>query len=381
MNPRSLVYLDNNATTPVDPAVRDVMLPFLGEEFGNPSSPYSLARGAAAALARAREQVARLIEASPDEIVFTGCGTESNNAAIRAMMLGNPGRRHLVVTQVEHSSVLNFVKHLEEMGFSVTRLAVDRNGQIDLGDLTRAVTKETCGVSIMAANNETGIMLPVKEAAAIAHAAGALFHTDAVQAVGKIPLSSRALGMDYLSLSGHKFHAAKGVGALYVRAGAPFSPYIVGGDQESGRRGGTENVAGIAGLGRAAELAREQLTLAADRVQRLRDKLEAAVTSNVKGVSVVGRNVARLPNTACFLIEGVEAEALLALLDMDGICCSSGSACASGAPEPSHVLRAMGLQDGSAPLRVSLSRFSTDVDVERMIDGVVRSVEKLRKAR
>lgn len=376
-----IVYLDNNATTVVDLAVRDAMLPFLGEQYGNPSSPYALARSSAAALVRAREQVARLIDATPEEIVFTGSGTESNNAALHAMAHADPKRRHLVLSGVEHASVLNYAKHLENMGVSLTLLAVDRNGQVSLDALRAVVTDQTAGVSLMAANNETGILLPVPEAAAIARERGAMFHTDAVQAAGKMSVSAKGWGVDFLSLSGHKFHAAKGVGALYIRKGASFPPFIIGGEQESGRRGGTENVASIAGLGVAAELAGKSLGFMAIRVRALRDRLEQEVVARIPDVFVVGQDVLRLPNTSLFLLGGVESEALLALLDMDNLACSSGSACASGAHEPSHVLAAMGLSERPtrAALRISLSRHSTTSDVDRLVETLVRSVLKLRK--
>jgi len=380
MGAAGIIYLDNNATTAVDPAVREAMLPFLGAQFGNPSSPYSLARSSAAALVRAREQVAKLIDATPDEIVFTSCGTESNNAALHAMAYADPKRRHLALSRVEHASVANYAKHLERLGFSLTWLEVDHNGQVKLDDLRAVVTDKTAGVSLMAANNETGILLPIPEAASIARERGALFHTDAVQAAGKIPVSARGWGVDFLSLSGHKFHAAKGVGALYIRKDAPVSPWMLGGEQESGRRGGTENVAAIAGLGVAAELAAKSLGFMAIRVRALRDLLEQEVTSRIPDVFVVGQDAPRLPNTVLFMLGGLESEALLALLDMDNICCSSGSACASGAHEPSHVLAAMGLSEkpARAVLRVSLSRHSTAADVDRLVEALVTSVLKLR---
>ncbi|MFH0907404.1 MAG: aminotransferase class V-fold PLP-dependent enzyme [bacterium] len=375
-----IIYLDSNATTAVDPAVRAAMLPFLGEHFGNPSSPYTLARGSAAALVRAREQVARLIDATPEEIIFTSCGTESNNAALRAMADADPRRRHLVLSRVEHASVLNYGKHLENNGFSVTWLEVDRSGQISLDALRAAVTDETAGVSVMAANNETGILLPIRDAASIAREHGALFHTDAVQAAGKVPVSARGWGVDFLSLSGHKFHAAKGVGVLYIRKGAPFSPCMIGGEQESGRRGGTENVASIAGMGVAAELGAKSLGVMAIQVRALRDHLEQAISHRIPDVFVVGRNAPRLPNTSLLLLGGVESEALLALLDMDGICCSSGSACASGAHEPSQVLAAMGLSGGvaRAVLRVSLSRHSPVAEIDSAVAAIAGHVERLR---
>ena len=377
---RTMIYLDNNATTPVDHAVREAMLPFLGDQFGNPSSPYSLARSSAAALVRAREQVARLIDAAPDEIIFTSCGTESNNAALMAMLHADPRRRHLVVSSVEHASVLNCAKSLAKWGVSVTWLAVDCDGQIDLNELRRAVTDATAGVSVMAANNETGLLFPVAEIASIARARGALFHTDAVQAAGKVPVSARGWGIDFLSLSGHKFHAAKGVGALYIRKGVGFSPYLMGGEQESGRRGGTENVASIAGMGVAAELAVQSLREMATSTCALRDRFEEELLRRVTDVVVVGRGKPRLPNTSSLLMAGVESEALLALLDMEDICCSSGSACASGAHEPSHVLAAMGLAEGGAraALRVSLSRYSSGAELERLVDSLARHVLKLR---
>jgi cysteine desulfurase len=381
------VYLDNNATTPLDPAVRATMLRYLGDDFANPSSPYGAARAAALAVAEAREAVGRLIDASPGEILFTGCGTESNNAAIRAMLAlsaveglaAAAPRKKIVATRVEHASVLNLLLQLESQGIPVVWLDVDREGRLDLERLAAAIDAETAGVSVMTANNETGIVFPVAEVARIAKAKGVLFHTDAVQAAGKIPFSVREVAADYVALGAHKLHGPKGVGALYIRKGAPFTPLLVGGEQEQGRRGGTENVAGIAGFGKAAELARAAGEGAAARMRRLRDILEERIRQ-IGRVRVVGEGADRLPNTALFLIEGVESEALLALLDMEGICCSSGSACASGSSEPSHVLRAMGCSPAEArsALRVSLSRFTTEAEVNRLLEVLPRSVASLR---
>jgi cysteine desulfurase len=309
--------------------------------------------------------------------VFTGGGTESNNAALHAMLalseVEGP-RKNLAMTRVEHASVLKFGEQVERRGTRVAWLNVDGEGRLAMDELAAAIGPKTAGVSVMTANNETGVLFPVEHAARIAHDRGALFHTDAIQAAGKIPLDVRSIGADYLSLSAHKLHGPKGVGALYIRKGAPFTPLLVGGEQEQGRRAGTENVAGIVGFGKAAELAREMNRDA-------RDRIETKVLSEVRGSRVVGRGTDRLPNTSLFLIEGIDSEALLALLDMDGILCSSGSACAAGANEPSHVLRAMSIPAALArgALRVSLSRFTTEAEAAALVETLATHVVALRK--
>jgi cysteine desulfurase len=378
---KTTIYFDNNATTALDPAAAEAMRPFLGPEFANPSSPYSAGRSAAAAIARSREAVATLIGAEPGEIVFTSGGTESNNAALRGALETMPGRDHLVLTRVEHPSVLNCARWIERRGGRVTWIAVDAKGQPDLDALRAAVTAHTALVSMMAANNETGILLPVAAAAEIAHAAGAMFHTDAVQAAGKIAFHVRDIGADYASLGAHKMHGPKGIGALFIRAGAPFAPQQVGGDQEHGRRAGTENVACVAGFGAAASIAAARIQDMDSRVRAMRDDYEARVTKHCPDALVVGRDAARLPNTSDILFRHVDPEALVARLDMDGLCCSSGSACAAGAHEPSHVMSAMGLpvSEGWGPLRVSLGRFNTADEIECLVARVLHNVRALRE--
>jgi len=368
-----MVYLDNNATTPVAPEVREAMLPYLSGAFANPSSPYHLARSASGAVDQAREQVAALIGATPEEIVFTSGGTESNNTAVRGAARCVADRDHVITTRVEHSSVLNCCNQLSDNALRISLLPVDGNGELDLTALDRLLTRRTALVSVMLANNETGVLFPVREAAERAHAHGALFHTDAIQAAGKIPIDVNELGADLLSLSGHKFHGPKGIGALYIRKGCTIPALLQGGQQERGRRPGTENVPGIAGMGKAAELASEHIACMRTRVRALRDDFEHALRERCPGIQVAGAAASRLPNTSTVLFDGVEAEALLTMLDLRGICCSSGSACATGSPEPSHVLDAMGLtaRTSRSAVRFSLSRYNTKEELARAVDDVV----------
>jgi cysteine desulfurase len=356
------------------------MRPFLTDNFANPSSPYTFGRAAASVIAGAREHVAKLINAQPTEIIFTSGGTESNNTALQCSAHARAGRRHIVTSQVEHASVLNFCKNLSGQGQRVTFLGVDAQGRLDLNELRRAVDEQTALVSIMMANNETGAIFPVAEMAGIAHERGALFHTDAVQAAGKIPCDSKKMDADFISLGAHKLHGPKGIGALYIREGLEFVPYHIGGDQEYARRAGTENVPGIAGFGAAAELSADHLDDVQMRVRALRDEFEKTISARLADVRIAGHEAERLPNTSNVLIRGVESEALLARLDLDGLCCSSGSACAAGAHEPSHVLRAMGLPAGKGwgALRVSLSRFNTADEMEYLADRLVHSIQVLR---
>ncbi len=367
-----MIYLDNNATTCVATAVRDAMAPFLDGYYANPSSPYSFARRASSALEDARAAVAALVNARPAQIVFTSGGTESNNTAIRDAVARHPDRRHLVTSAIEHASVLNDLAHLERQGYRITRIPVDRHGLLDLEAYRAALTPDTALVSVMAANNETGVLFPLAELARMARERSILFHTDAVQAFGKAPDILDDVQADYLSVSAHKFHGPKGVGALFVRGGRLAAPLLVGGDQENGRRAGTENVPGIVGLGRAAELIRQEDREAIVRMRRLRDRLEEGLRRVAPGLHIPGSETYRLPNTSLALFEGVESEALLALLDMADICCSSGSACLSGAAEPSHVLRAMGWPDRAArgAVRFSLSRFTTEEEIDEVIERI-----------
>lgn len=376
------IYVDNNATTRVDPEVLEVMLPFLKEHYGNPSSMHSFGGSVAKYIKKAREQVAHIIGANePDEILFTSCGTESNNTAIRMALECFPRKKHFITTAVEHPAVKSVFEYLDEKGYHVDFLAVDRKGQIDLEELKDTLTDETALVSIMYANNETGVIFPIEQIGALVKERGALFHTDAVQAVGKIPLDVDSSCIDMLSLSGHKLHAPKGVGALYVRSGLPFRPLLIGGHQEHGRRAGTENVASIAALGKACELAEKYFDEENTRVKDLRDTLETALLQHVEHSLVNGPVQMRLPNTTNISFEYVEGEAILLMLDKYGICASSGSACTSGSLEPSHVLRAMGVPYTAAhgSVRFSLSRFNTQRDIDHIIQHVPQIIRTLRE--
>ena len=382
MSNRRLVYLDNNATTRVAPEVVEAMLPCLTEHWGNPSSAYSLASEPARLIEEARERVAGLIGANPRNIVFTSCGTESNNAAIQGALLANPTKRHVITTAVEHSANIKFGRHLEKRGYEVTYLPVDLDGAIDLCDLQAALRPDTAIVSIMWANNETGVVFPVEELAAICRSHGVLFHSDAVQVAGKLPIDVKGFGIDFLSLSAHKLRAPKGVGMLYVGSGVPFQPYIIGGGQERGLRGGTENVANIVAFGRAAELALSHLNDENTRVRALRDNLENGIFKTIKGSVRNGGSEPRLPNTTNIGFDGVEAEAALLLLDREGICASSGSACTTGSIEPSHVLAAMNvpLSRSKGSLRFSLGIENTGEDVDLLLEKLPPIIERLRDA-
>ena len=373
------IYLDNNATTRVDPAVIEAMLPYLRDYYGNPSSMHSFGGQVGAAVQNARSQVAQLLGAEDSEIIFTSCGSESNNTAIHAALAAQPNKRHIVTTEVEHPAVLNVCKHLEKKGYTVTYLSVNRQGQLDLTELEAAMTGGTALVSMMYANNETGVIFPVEQAGAIAKEYGAAFHVDAVQAVGKVPINLKTSTIDLLTLSGHKLHAPKGMGALYVRRGFRFRPLLIGGHQERGRRAGTENVPGVIGLGKAAELAQRHLQNV-DQERRLRDLLEQGLLDTIANTEVNGHSTQRLPNTTNIGFKYIEGEAILFMLNQQGICASSGSACTSGSLEPSHVLRAMGIPytilHGS--IRFSLSRFTTEAEVVRVLEVMPEIVSRLR---
>jgi cysteine desulfurase len=376
-----LIYLDNNATTQLDPSVIEEMLPFLKEHYGNPSSGYAFAARARKALDFARERLTALLGCEPSEIVFTSGGTESNNAVISSALQSDPHGKHVVTTAVEHSAVLGPCQDLTKRGCEVTFVGVDGDGNVDLAELEAAIRPETALVSMMWANNETGVLFPVEQIGEICRAKGVLFHTDAVQAVGKIPIRLRDTVINFLSLSAHKFHGPKGVGALYVNRRTRFHPLIVGGGQENGRRGGTENVASIAGLGKAAERAAEYLPQEQTQVRAMRDRFEKAILQSVNGASVNGARAARLPNTTSFLFEGIESPAALLLLDRHHVCCSAGSACRTGSQEASHVLRAMNSSSDGArrSLRFSLGRFNSESQIDRAIEIVPKVVEKLRQ--
>lgn len=378
---KDIIYLDNNATTRIDPAVVEEMMPFLTDSYGNPSSGYRFGRDVNAAIETARERVAALLGCEPAEIVFTSCGTESSNAAIQSAIQMDRDRQHIVTTRVEHSATLKTCEGLARRGQSVTWLGVNAEGQIDLEELERSITDETSLVSVMWANNETGVMFPTEKIAGIVREKGAVFHTDAVQVIGKLPVSLRDLPVNFLSLSGHKLHAPKGVGVLYVNRRTKFFPFVTGGGQEGGRRAGTQNVAGIVGLGKACELAAQAIAHEGTEVRAMRDEFEAGIVAAVSDVQVNGGRINRLPNTTSLAFSGVESEAMLILLDQQGLCCSAGSACTTGQHEPSHVLRAMGFDDTRArgSLRFSFGRFNTREDVARALELVPKAVEKIRR--
>ncbi len=374
------VYLDNNATTRVAPEVRDAMLPFFDTLWGNPSSMHQFGGRVMRHVAEARGKLAALIHADPSEIVFTSCGTESDNAAIygAAEILGP--RARIITSRVEHPAVLGPCRHFREHGYTVVELPVDGVGQLDLGALREALYGGNCLVSLMWANNETGTIFPVDEVAALVKSVGGVFHTDAVQAVGKVPIDVRATPVDLLSLSGHKIHAPKGIGALYVRRGTRLQTFMIGGHQENGRRGGTENVPYIVGLGHAAELAAAGMAEERTRVAALRDRLEAGLLATCPDARVNGDTHQRLPNTLNISFEFIEGEAILYHLSDLGICASSGSACSSGSLEPSHVIRAMGVPFTAVhgSIRFSLSRYTTDDDIDYVLEQTPRVVAKLR---
>jgi cysteine desulfurase len=372
------VYLDNNATTQVDPAVFDAMVPFLRDHYGNPSSVYSFGKHSAAALDNARAQVAALIDCAPGEIVFTSCGSESINTAILSAASLDPDKTHIITTAVEHSATIKLCEHLARRGYEITWLPVDHLGRLDLDKLERAIRPDTALVTLLWANNETGVLFPVQEIAEITNRKKVVLHVDAVQAVGKLPLSVRAMGVQFLSLSGHKMHCTKGVGALYISERVRFTPWLRG-SQENARRGGTQNVASIVGLGKAAELAIGHLQEGC-KIAALRDRFEETILQAVSRAEVNGDRENRLPNTTNIAFEGIESEGALMLLDERGICCSAGSACTSGSVHPSHVLKAMGFSNHRArsSLRFSFGRFNTEEQVSFAAATVPTVIEKLR---
>ncbi len=375
-----IVYLDNNATTAVAPEVFEAMKPFLTFRYGNPSSIHSFGGKVRADVERARGQVATLLGALPEEIVFTGCGSESDNTAIMAALeLAGPLKKHLVTTKVEHEAVIQVGHWLSDKGCEVTEVGVDSRGALDLDELESAIREDTALVSVMWANNETGVLYPVEQIAEMVREKGAFFHTDAVQVAGKMPVDLSRVPVDFLALSGHKLHAPKGVGVLYVRKGIDLPPLLHGGHQESGRRAGTENVAGIIGLGAAAQLAMSDMDEVAARERRLRDKLESGIAAGCKDVRINGAN--RLPNTLNVSFEYVEGESILLMLDDLGICASSGSACTSGSLDPSHVLQAMNVPHSAAhgSIRFSLSRYTTDEEIDYVIEQMPAIINRLRE--
>ncbi|MGA3281996.1 MAG: cysteine desulfurase NifS [Smithella sp.] len=374
------IYLDNNATTQVAEEVLDVMTPYFRELYGNPSSMHTFGGQVGQKIRVAREQVAELLGASPEEIVFTSCGTESDNSAIRSALLTKPDKKHVVISRVEHPAIHALCSHLGSQGYKITELPVDKNGILDLENLEKSLTSDTAIVSLMWGNNETGVIFPVEEAARLAHEKGILFHTDAVQAAGKIPINMKNNVIDMLSISGHKLHAPKGIGILFIRRGTKFSPFLIGGHQEKGRRGGTENTPSIIGLGKACELAASNMEKENTYVRRLRDKLEHELLKKISQSRVNGDILNRLPNTTNISFEFVEGEAILLLMNELGICASSGSACTSGSLQPSHVLRAMGVPFTMAhgSIRFSLSVNNTEEEVDFVIDKMPAIIERLR---
>nr|WP_205847904.1 cysteine desulfurase NifS [Anaerohalosphaera lusitana] len=375
------IYLDNNATTRVDPEVLDAMMPYLSDLYGNPSSMHTFGGQVGQKIRQAREQVAALIGCDPSEIIFTSCGTESDNTAIRSALQTHSDRSKIVTTRVEHPAVLSTCRELEHHGYSVVEIGVDEKGRLNMDEYVDAVDDDTAVVTAMWANNETGVIFPVEELAEIARANGAVFHTDAVQAVGKIPCDMSESKIDMMSLSGHKLHAPKGVGVLYVRKGTRLAPFMLGGHQESGKRAGTENVAGIIAIGKACEIAQKWMEDENTRVKAMRDKLEKTILESCPDCFVNGDTENRLPNTSNISFEYIEGESILLLLDRLGICASSGSACTSGSLEPSHVLRAMGVPFTAAhgSIRLSLSRFNTDEEIEFVAKKMPEIIKRLRE--
>ena len=375
------IYVDNNATTRVAPEVVEAMVPYLSDYYGNPSSMHAFGGSVGSKLKAARSHVARLLGALPEEILFTSCGTESDSTAIHAALRSHPDRKHIITTRVEHPAVKNLVEYLGKNGYRTTFVPVDRQGRLDLDTLYKSLSDDTAIVSIMWANNETGTIFPVEEIARKVRERGIVFHTDAVQAVGKIPINMADSAIDMLSLSGHKLHAPKGLGVLYIRKGTKFAPFLMGGHQEGGRRAGTENTASIIGMGRAAQLAMETMQDENTRVRALRDKLETELLKRVPHSMINGDPQNRLPNTTSIAFEYIEGEAILLLMDQHGICASSGSACTSGSLEPSHVLRAMGVPFTAAhgSIRYSLSIYNTEEEIDFIIEKMPPIVERLRQ--
>ena len=375
------IYFDNNATTKVAEEVLEEMRPLFCELYGNPSSMHTFGGQMSRIIRRSRERVSGLLGCDPSEIVVTSCGTESDNTAVKGTLAAMPNRRKIITTRVEHPAVLSTCRDLENHGYTIVELGVDKQGRLDLDELAERLDDDTALVSIMYANNETGTIFPIEKIAEIVKNKGIVFHTDAVQAVGKIPLNLSKSSIDLLSLSGHKLHAPKGVGVLYVRKGTRLSPFMLGGHQEAGRRAGTENVPGIAGLGKACELAAKNIEEENNRVRNLRDKLENAILQKCHDCRINGDRENRLPNTCNVSFEYIEGEAILLMLDKYGICASSGSACTSGSLEPSHVLRAMGVPFTAAhgSIRFSLSRYNTEQEVDYTIEKIPQIINRLRE--
>jgi len=380
MSQPKIYYFDNNATTRVAPEVVEAMLPFLTEFWGNPSSSYQFGHQLAKHIEAAREKVAALINAEPREIIFTSCGTEGNNSAIHSALATHPTKRHVVTTSVEHSANIKFADYLRKQHYEVTLLPVDSDGSLDIHLLEKSIRPDTAIVSVMWANNETGVLFPIEEISAICRSKGVLFHTDAVQVPGKLNMDVQYLGVDFLSMSAHKLHAPKGIGALYIKHHTRYQPYVIGGGQERGRRGGTESVADIAGFGRAAELALANLKDEQTRIKQLRDRMEQGILKTIPDTVRNGDRDARLSNTSNLSFGGTEAGDILKAFDHMGICASSGSACTTGSLEPSHVLTAMGMTAARArgSIRLSLGIYNTAADVDYLLEHVPPIIAKLR---
>jgi cysteine desulfurase len=374
----TIVYLDSNATTALAPECLEPVMACLRDSYGNPSSKHGVGEHAKAQVMQARASVARLLNASPPEIVFTASGTEANHLAVMGALAASPGRTHVVVSAVEHPSTLDLLAHLEKTGVRVTRLPVDRNGLLDLAALEQAITADTALVSLMWANNETGVLFPIMEAAQLARSKGVLFHTDAVQVAGKIPLDLAQVPVDLLSLAGHKFHAPKGVGALFVRKGLKFPPMLFG-HQERGRRGGTENVPAIVGMGLACELAAREMEAKAAAMTALRDRLESGVLMRIPYARINGGTALRVGNTSSVRFGELAAEVILDKLDKRGISASSGAACTAGGNAPSHVLSAMGLSEAEAlaTIRFSLNRYTTETEIDHVLDVLASILKRM----
>ncbi|HVJ57555.1 MAG TPA: aminotransferase class V-fold PLP-dependent enzyme [Terrimicrobiaceae bacterium] len=380
VNHQRTIYLDNNATTQVDPAVFEATMPWLREEYGNPSSVYSLGKRAAAALDTAREQLASLLHCAPDELIFTSCGSESINSAILSAVSIDPDKTHIITSAVEHSATIKLCEHLARRGYEITWLPVDELGRLDTERLESAIRPDTALVTLLWANNETGVLFPIQEIARLTSARKVALHVDAVQGIGKLPLNVGELGVQFLSVSGHKLHCPKGIGALYIHKRTRFTPWLRG-SQESARRGGTQNVSSIVAMGKAAEIAAALLSADPGKTKGLRDRFEQSVLKSVAGAEINGEREHRLPNTTNISFDGIESEGALILLDERGICCSAGSACTSGSVHPSHVLKAMGFSNHRArsSLRFSFGRFNTGEEVEIASAVVLEVIDKLRR--
>lgn len=379
---KTRIYLDNNATTPVDEKVLEAMVPFFRTAFGNASSIHSFGQDARAAVEEARRFVADLLGAGSQEIIFTSGGTEADNTALWGVYRSGyrPGN-HIVTSRIEHPAVLATCKALEYTGAEVTYVPVNSSGRVDPGEIAAAINERTILISVMHANNETGVIQPIEEISELARARGIVMHTDAVQSAGKIPVDVQKLGVDLLSVSGHKFHAPKGVGILYMRKGTKLVPFLTGGSQERKRRAGTDNVSGIVGLGAAARLAKERLPEMASRVAGMRDRLENQIRSRIPGVQTNGHTEYRIPTTTNLSFDRLEGEAAVIAMDLEGVAVSTGSACSSGSLEPSHVLIAMGLRPETVQgsLRFSLAYHTSEAEIDRVAETLVRVAERLRR--